>query len=134
MLTGQGGETLQQLLTANGYQVSSLTFIFAGFFGTVASYQIDHDDVTQWHRCAVRRASRVVHLAAADEVRQNFRLTNILSCVRHGTEVFLPGVRYEIGGSYQDSIDASVIAFELPVNSNGPTAQAPMITSGSTTR
>jgi hypothetical protein len=81
-----------------------VTFRFVGLYDTVASCGVGNwDQGTQLLKLdAIKhdRVKKVVHLCAADEHRANFSLTNIKSAGDKGTEVYLPGVHSDIGGSY----------------------------------
>ena len=50
-----------------------------------------------------KHARAVLQLAAADEYRDNFSLTNIDSAGGKGRQAFLPGAHSDIGGGYVDS-------------------------------
>jgi len=83
---------------------------FVGLYDTVASYGVKHsNDTRDLHLNAISKAHNTLQLAAADEHRVNFRLTNINSAGGRGTEKFLPGVHSDIGGSYIDGADEEVI-------------------------
>lgn len=87
-------------LEASGYQARNLTINFVGLFDTVASYGVKHsNDTSDLQLDSIQSARFVLQLAAADEHRKNFRLTNIKSAFS-GLEVFLPGVHSDIGGGY----------------------------------
>ncbi len=83
---------------------------FVGLYDTVASFGVAHfNDTSDLHLNAVSKALNTLQLAAADEHRKNFRLTNINSAGSRGTEKFLPGVHSDIGGGYVDGADEEVI-------------------------
>lgn len=125
VLMGEDGDTLEQRLTAAGYTVQAVQFLFGGLFDTVASFGRNHDDdVAELHLRAIARAAQVVHLAAADEFRKNFRLTDIQSCGARGREVFLPGAHSDIGGGYVDRVREAVTVFQLPFDPDGASAEA----------
>jgi hypothetical protein len=99
------GYTLKEQLIAQGFSVNAIKVEFVGLFDTVASYGVKHDDNTrELHLDSIRRAKKVVHLAAAEEHRKNFQLTNIKSAV-NGVEIFLPGMHSDIGGGYVEYCD-----------------------------
>lgn len=76
---------------------------FVGIFDTVSSHGVSFsNDVEPLKLNAITKAKKVMHLAAADEHRKNFSLTNIKSCKANGEEYFLPGVHSDVGGSYHD--------------------------------
>lgn len=72
------GDRLAQRLSAVGYTVGSVIVRFVGLFDTVASYGTVHsNDTADLNLDAIRAAEKVVQLAAGEEHRVNFRLTNI---------------------------------------------------------
>ena len=102
---------------------------FAGLYDTVLSYMGSQklpwsSNVLQ--QKAVARAKKVLHLAAADEHRNDFPLHNIDSAVKKGVgeEYYLPGVHSDVGGSYntaneiqvQQETDESKKVYMLPSN------------------
>jgi hypothetical protein len=94
---------VKKILESKGYTVSTVKIKFIGLYDTVASYGFNHDyDTKELHLDAVASAEKVVQLAAADEHRENFRLTNINSAKEKGKQIFLPGVHSDIGGGYRD--------------------------------
>lgn len=97
---------LKTALVMAGYEVGEVVVKFVGLFDTVASFGLNHfDDTAELHLDAIRVAERVVQLAAAEEHRVTFRLTNIQSAGAKGTEIFLPGVHSDVGGGYADYDD-----------------------------
>lgn len=93
--------------------VNELKVRFAGLYDTVASFGVIHlNDTWELSLDAVKDADQVVHLAAAEEHRVNFRLTSIGSVGKRGLELYLPGVHSDIGGGY-NSLSASVTAEHL---------------------
>ena len=114
-------ETLaRRLVRAKGYTQLTLSATFAGLFDTVASLGVYHgNDVRELDLDAIRHVTcRVVQLAAADEFRDNFSLTDISSS-ENGIEVYLPGVHSDIGGGYRDSPtndEVNLLVLELPWN------------------
>ncbi len=94
---------VKKILESKGYTVFAVKIKFIGLYDTVASYGFKHgDDTTDLHLDAVSSAEKVVQLAAAEEHRKNFRLTNINSAGNKGKQIFLPGVHSDIGGGYRD--------------------------------
>lgn len=91
---------------------SAVKVCFAGLYDTVLSYWAGQYLHTEWllDMKAVTEAEKVIHLAAADEHRLDFPLTNIRSAKLkgNGKEYFLPGVHSDIGGSYNLAIDLSL--------------------------
>jgi LysM repeat protein len=95
---------VKKILESKGYTVSAVKIKFIGLYDTVASYGFNHDkDTSELHLDAISSAEKVVQLAAADEHRENFRLTNIKSAKEKGKQIFLPGVHSDIGGGYRDN-------------------------------
>jgi len=84
-----------------GYTISEIKVRFVGLFDTVASYK----GTSSLHLDAISdgNVEHIVQLAAADEHRSNFPLTNIKSAGGKGIEIFLPGVHSDIGGGYPDN-------------------------------
>lgn len=98
-------DPFQPQVEALGYTVEEFEVNFVGLYDTVASYGVAHyNDTSDLSLDAVRDALSVVQLAAAEEHRKNFRLTNIDSAVNAGVgiELYLPGVHSDIGGGYVD--------------------------------
>lgn len=91
---------------------------FVGLFDTVASYGIDHsNDTADLHLNMLGAAEKVIQLAAADEHRVNFPLTNIDSAA-NGSQIFLPGGHSDIGGGYTAKpveIDWHILCYEKPL-------------------
>lgn len=91
----------QQQLKNAGIKVNHINVRFLGLFDTVSSYGLFHDnDVSDLSLDAVNKAQKVIHLAAADEYRKNFALTNIQKAGFKGIELLLPGVHCDVGGAY----------------------------------
>ncbi|QXP58607.1 T6SS phospholipase effector Tle1-like catalytic domain-containing protein [Olleya sp. HaHaR_3_96] len=92
------------------------TVRFVGLYDTVASFGMKHtNDTAQLHLDAISKASFTFQLAAADEHRDNFRLTNIKKA-RQGVQKFLPGVHSDIGGGYTDKADEEVTLDYATIN------------------
>lgn len=90
-------------LKEKGYKISKTEVCLAGLYDTVSSHGISfNDDTGKLKLDAVSHAQDVVQLAAADEHRANFSLTNIKSANGKGREIYLPGVHSDVGGSYRD--------------------------------
>lgn len=82
---------------------------FAGLYDTVASSGIVHkNDTKELSLNAVKKSLHTFQLAAQDEHRKNFRLTDIRSAGSRGVEKYLPGVHSDIGGGYKDQADEEV--------------------------
>lgn len=102
----EAGKTLKARLEGLGVQVGEVVVKFVGLYDTVASYGMRHsNDTAELHLDAISIAEKVVQLAAAEEHRVNFRLTNIRSAGGKGREIFLPGVHSDVGGGYADTED-----------------------------
>lgn len=98
-------ETLKLRLESGGFVVNEVKVKFVGLYDTVASCGFDHEnDTKQLHLDAVKYAEHVVQLAAADEHRKNFPLTNVSSALK-SQQLFLPGAHSDIGGGYADEVD-----------------------------
>jgi hypothetical protein len=108
------GKTLLDRLVARGYSVNSVEVKFIGLFDTVASHGFIHtDDTRDLELDAISSAERVVQLAAAEEHRKNFALTNIASA-KNGREVFLPGAHSDVGGGYtHDMAEEDLQVFDI---------------------
>lgn len=102
-----------------GQGPAKLTVNFVGLFETVSSYEEGpklltvaqaltegafDDDVKQLGLNLGATPNKVVHLTAADEMRENFSLTTIDSSleVSKGIELSMPGVHSDIGGGYAE--------------------------------
>jgi hypothetical protein len=84
---------------------SAVEVKFAGLYDTVLSYVGSQKlpwTTNALQQKAVARAKKALHLAAAEEHRQDFPLHRIVSAVNKGVgeEYFLPGVHSDVGGSY----------------------------------
>jgi hypothetical protein len=110
---------LKPRIEAGGHPVTELKVNFIGLFDTVASYGVFHyNDTSDLSLDAIRVAMKVVHLAAAEEHRANFRLTNIASAIAAGVgiEIYFPGVHSDVGGSYTDyynEVDLQIMNFGI---------------------
>lgn len=104
-----GDKTIRKRLYDLEYRASDITVNFVGLYDTVATYGIakvfaDRANNTQGLKLyATAYAKRVIQLAAADEHRKYFSLTDIDSAGSKGTEIFLPGAHSDIGGGYRDN-------------------------------
>jgi hypothetical protein len=108
----KNGSKLEDKLKDRGYSIEQKPEVkFVGLFDTVATYGIfteNHgiikgDDVSQLKLDSIKEAEYTLQLAAADEHREKFRLTNINSVNQSkGCELFLPGVHSDVGGGYND--------------------------------
>ncbi|MEO6833019.1 MAG: DUF2235 domain-containing protein [Chitinophagaceae bacterium] len=98
-------DSLKVQLQKAGFKVGTVKVYFVGLFDTVSSEGFSGtvmgmSDVVALGLDAIKDAVSVYHLAALDEHRDNFALTNIKSAGGKGREIFLPGVHSDIGGSY----------------------------------
>jgi Uncharacterized alpha/beta hydrolase domain (DUF2235) len=110
----QSGHTLLDRLRDRGFTVGSVAVKFVGLFDTVAAFgTVHHNDTRDLELDAITAADYVVQLAAGDEHRENFRLTNINSAKNQnkGLEIFLPGVHSDVGGGYLDGM--SEVDFQI---------------------
>lgn len=126
--SGDSNEDLYVLYDADGYAVSKkelparghfglklgelkrkVNFVkirFAGLFDTVSAYGTNHkNDVAELDLNAVNKASKIVHLTAADETREKFELASV---TKSDSEFSLPGVHSDVGGSYRDNVNEEV--------------------------
>lgn len=110
---------LQPRIESGGHPVEQLQVNFIGLFDTVASYGIQHsNDTAELSLDAITAALKVVHLAAGEEHRANFRLTDIASAIGAGIgiEIYLPGVHSDVGGGYtdfSDEVDLQILNFNV---------------------
>ncbi|MBA3548557.1 MAG: DUF2235 domain-containing protein [Nannocystis sp.] len=119
------GDRLAQRLTAAGYTVGTVIVRFVGLFDTVASYGVAHaNDTADLNLDAISAAEKVVQLAAGEEHRLNFRLTNIASAGDDGVEHYLPGVHSDVGGGYRDGVSESVQLYDMDVARVGSAERA----------
>jgi len=104
---------LHTKLSEINYDVGQVNVLFAGLYDTVASYGVAHyNDTTDLSLDAISRAENTLHLCAAEEHRENFRLTNINSTGSKGREIFLPGVHSDVGGGYLHNASEKVLLFK----------------------
>ena len=95
--------SLKETLEGGGWTVGRVDVRAVGLFDTVASYGVVYwNDVFELRLDAVRDAAAVYQLAAAEEYRDNFPLTDITSAGAKGRQVYLPGAHSDIGGGYVD--------------------------------
>jgi hypothetical protein len=97
-------QSLQQILEGMGYTVESIEVLAVGLYDTVSAFGMpkDESDVQELKLDAIREATAVLHLAAAEEYRKTFSLTNIDSAGAKGKQVFLPGAHSDVGGGYAE--------------------------------
>lgn len=98
-------------MTDSGFKVSDLKIRFVGLYDTVASLGVIHRfNTSELKLDSVSAADQVIHLAAADEHRANFRLTDTTSKKGGNSfELFLPGGHSDIGGGYNDNATANFV-------------------------
>jgi hypothetical protein len=103
-----GRKRLQEQLRVDGWQVDKVEVEAVGLFDTVSAHGVVHrDDVFELKLNAISAAKHVLQLAAAEEYRDNFSLTNINSAGGKGRQVYLPGAHSDIGGGYVEGEDES---------------------------
>ena len=119
---------IHNLTNSYGFSISEKKMPFVGLFDSVASFRPHVDlsfenDRRQLQLDSIQRpeVEKVVQLAAADEHRMNFPLSNIASAGSKGTQIFLPGVHSDIGGGYNNitlgnMIEDNLVVFELEGN------------------
>lgn len=99
-------------------KINKIVFRFAGLYDTVASFGLNHrggmgidGDTKQLGLNTIGngKVDFVLQIAADDEYRDNFDLTNIKSTGINGLEFTLPGVHSDIGGSYGIGEEISVL-------------------------
>jgi len=102
---------LGEALESKGIKMRTLRVRYTGLYDTVASFGlpiIQHSNNTRMLGLgAVRHSAHVLQLAADDEHRTNFSLTNIKS--KGSLEKFLPGVHADIGGGYTDDYSEEIV-------------------------
>jgi len=105
-------EIQHRLRTMYWLQVKEVEIRFVGLFDTVVSYKAAQaiklgGSLENWlvKQTAIKHklVKKVVHLASAEEHRDQFCLHNIRSAGSKGEEYFLPGVHSDIGGGYLDN-------------------------------
>ncbi len=100
-------------LTDDGFSVGKVKVTFVGLYDTVSSYGVNHkNDTSQLNMDAIRDADYVFQLAAGEEHRENFSLTDIQSA-RAGKQIFLPGVHSDIGGGYPVGSETDLEVIDL---------------------
>ena len=117
---GSGKKPLKERLIENKYKVNKVEVSFAGLYDTVSAYGwgvvFDSSDVSTLKLNAVANAKKVVQLAAANEYRKNFSLTDIMSAgKKKGLQLFLPGAHSDIGGGYRESVEGKFSEKGMPI-------------------
>lgn len=104
---------LKKRLQNAGFDVEEVEIQFAGLFDTVSSVGLPNQhkyNSSRLHLSAINYAKEVMHLAASEEHRKNFSLTDTNSA---GTkEIYLPGVHSDIGGGYPDNYEEILVLFK----------------------
>ncbi|MEM6276578.1 MAG: DUF2235 domain-containing protein [Pseudomonadota bacterium] len=96
-------QNVRKQLQDLGFTVNAVVVKFVGLYDTVASYGVRHtNDTSDLNLNAIRAAEYTYQLAAGDEHRVNFRLTDIQSAAA-GKQIYLPGVHSDIGGGYNST-------------------------------
>lgn len=110
-------------LAKNKIEVKRIVFKFAGLYDTVASFGFNHrggkvvkNDTRQLGLTSVSKSYFTFQIAADDEYRDNFDLTNINSCGVKGLEVTLPGVHSDIGGGYKNGHEQSLDKYKYEIS------------------
>jgi hypothetical protein len=99
-----GDKPLKNRLQGRGFEVQKVEVCFAGLFDTVSSHGLSFsNDTRTLNLDAVRDAQRVIQLAAAEEYRENFSLTEIQSAGGKGRQIYVPGAHSDVGGGYADN-------------------------------
>jgi hypothetical protein len=100
----KNGPSLRGLIEGMGYTLENIEVRTVGLFDTVSAFgrPKDDSDVAALKLDAIREAQAVLHLAAAEEYRRNFSLTNIDSAGSKGRQLFLPGAHSDVGGGYAE--------------------------------
>ncbi len=118
LIKGDSNKTLIDMMLSEGVTVDRVDIKFIGLFDTVSalgsvkkdteSYKKEGkiDDVDELNLDVFKTvdAENVVHLCAAEEYRNAFKLVNIKSALDkgNGIEIFLPGAHSDVGGSYNN--------------------------------
>jgi len=113
----QGSSSLRTFVTHRNHGnfiINELKIKFIGLYDTVGSFRVHgvigalgsiEDDPQELHlhfTPHIGDIDKVVHIAAADEVRLNFPLTDITSAGGKGTTIFVPGAHSDVGGGYNN--------------------------------
>jgi len=105
---------VNQLTNSYSFSISEHKIPFVGLYDTVGSYREGmvralasiEDDTAELHLdcLGLAQVEKVIQLAAGEEHRLNFPLTDIQSAVNagKGTQIFLPGVHSDVGGGYNN--------------------------------
>lgn len=110
IVSQQAGGRLGFKLKQLGIEPKRISVRFVGLYDTVASYGLNHsNDTEDLHLDAISRASKVFQIAADDEHRSNFSLTEVQSAGTKALQKKLPGVHSDIGGGYTDNVSEELI-------------------------
>jgi hypothetical protein len=108
VLNDEKGLTSLKTEVVNSYPLQEVKVLAVCLFDTVSSLGFNHrNDVPELKLDSVSNAKAVLQLAAAEEYRENFSLTNIDSAGGKGRQVFLPGAHSDIGGGYPKGASGS---------------------------
>ena len=114
--SSQVGLKLPTRLKNAGFDVLETEVNFVGLYDTVASFgpPFAHKHNAKALKLdAIKNAKSVVQLAASEEHRVNFSLSNIDSALSNKKEVFLPGVHSDIGGGYVDgALESQIVSIQ----------------------
>ncbi len=131
---------IHQLTNSYSISISEHKIPFVGLFDTVGSFREStvsptlralasiEDDTPELHLNCLSSGliDKVVQLAAGEEHRLNFPLTDIKSAVNagKGTQIFLPGVHSDVGGGYSNNPqghgkEEALIVFDFPPDITG---------------
>ena len=115
-----GKKPIKERLIEDEYIVNKVEVSFAGLYDTVSAYGwgvvFDSSDVSTLKLNAVANAKKVLQLAAANEYRKNFSLTDIMSVGKEkGLQVFLPGAHSDVGGGYRAPVNGKLCENGMPI-------------------
>lgn len=108
-------------LLEQGYKLrrNAVKVCFVGLYDTVSAYGfwktatgLGESNTDSLKLDAIARAKQVIQLAAADEHREFFSLTDIHSARGNSRQIFLPGVHSDIGGGYRDNVTEKQVIYE----------------------
>lgn len=92
---------MKATLEKRGWEVGKVEVLAVGLFETVSSHgAVYWNDVSDLKLDSISQAAAVLQIAAAEEYRKNFSLTNIHSAAGNGRQIYLPGAHSDIGGGY----------------------------------
>jgi hypothetical protein len=103
VLLGDDSDPVKLRLEKRGWEVGQVEVLAVGLFDTVSSHGafLYSNDVADLKLDSITEAKAIFQIAAAEEYRKNFSLTNINCVVKgKGRQVYLPGAHSDIGGGY----------------------------------